>query len=59
MKKELNKKDYNRYMKVIKDNIKETERRLSMVEEMKKVSKLSFEDWVEFQKGKIKISKIL
>ena len=56
MKKELTKKDYNNYMKVVNQNIKETERRLETFDKSKKVSQLSFEDWVKFQNGELKIS---
>jgi len=56
MKKELTKKDYDNYMKVVNQNIKETERRLENLDKSKKVSQLSFEDWVKFQNGELKIS---
>jgi len=36
MKKELNEKDYNNYMKVVSENIKETERRLETLEKSKR-----------------------
>jgi hypothetical protein len=55
MKKELTKKDYDNYMKVVNQNIKETERRLETFDKMKRVSQLSFEDWVKFQNGELKI----
>ena len=56
MKKELTKKDYDNYMKVVNHGIKETERRLKTLDKSKKVSQLSFEDWVKFQNGELKIS---
>lgn len=56
MKKELTKKDYDNYMKVVNHGIKETERRLETLDKSKKVSQLSFEDWVKFQNGELKIS---
>ena len=56
MKKELTKKDYDNYMKVVNQNIKETERRLETFDKTKRVSQLSFEDWVKFQNGELKIS---
>ena len=56
MKKELNEKDYNNYMKVVSENIKETERRLETLEKSKRISQLSFDDWVRFQRGELKIS---
>jgi len=56
MKKELTKKDYDNFMKVVNQSIKETERRLETFDKTKKVSQLSFEDWVKFQNGELKIS---
>ena len=56
MKKELTKKDYDNYMKVVNRGIKETERRLEILDKSKKVSQLSFEDWIKFQNGELKIS---
>lgn len=56
MKKELTKRDYDNYMKVVNESIKETERRILTMEKSKKVSQLSFEDWVKFQNGELKIS---
>ena len=55
IKKELTKKDYDNYMRVVNQNIKETERRLENLEKEKKVSQLSFEDWVKFQNNELKI----
>jgi hypothetical protein len=55
MKKELTKKDYDNYMKVVNQNIKETECRLAILDKTIKVSKLSFEDWVKFMRGQSKI----
>jgi len=56
IKKELTKKDYDNYMRVVNQNIKETERRLETLDKTKKVSQLSFEDWIKFQNGELKIS---
>ena len=56
MKKKLTKKDYDIYMIFVNQNIKETERRLKNLDKTKKVSQLSFEDWVKFQNGELKIS---
>ena len=53
MNKELTKKDYDNYMKVVNQNIKETERRLETFDKTKNVSQLSFEDWVKFQNGEL------
>ena len=54
MKKELTKKDYDNYMIVVNQNIKETERRLERFDKTKRVSRLSYEDWVKFQNGELK-----
>ena len=54
MRRELSKKDYDNYMKVVNQNIKETESRLSRLDRDKKISQLSFEDWVKFQNGELK-----
>jgi len=51
MKKELTVKDYNNYMKVVNNVIKDTEDKMKSLEKHKKVSQLSFEDWVKFQNG--------
>jgi ribonuclease I len=53
--KQLTKQDYINYTKTVNRGIKETERRLEMLEKQKKVSQLSFEDWVKFQNGELKI----
>ena len=54
MRRELSKKDYDNYMKVVNQNIKETESRLSRLDRDKKISQLSFEDSVKFQNGGLK-----
>ncbi len=56
MKKELTKKDYDNYMKVVNSVIKDTEDKMKILEKNKKVSQLSFEDWVRFQNDELKIS---
>lgn len=56
MKKELTKKDYDNYMKIVNEYIKETERRLETLDKSKKISQLPFEDWIKFQNGELKIS---
>lgn len=43
-------------MKVVNESIKETERRLKTLDKSKRFSQLSFEDWVKFQNGELKIS---
>jgi hypothetical protein len=56
MKKELTEKNYNNYIKVVREIIGETERRLETHEKIKKVSQLSFDEWVKFQTGELKVS---
>ena len=51
----LTKKDYDNYMRVVNQNIEETERRMETLDMTRKVSQLSFEDWVKFQNGELKI----
>jgi hypothetical protein len=55
MSKKLDMDSYKKYMKVVEDNIKETERRLEMLPKNKKVIQLSYTDWVRFQKGELKL----
>ena len=52
---QLTKKDYDKYIKVVNQNIKETERRMETLDMVRKVSQLSFEDWVKFQNGELTI----
>ena len=52
---QLTKKDYDKYIKVVNQNIKETERRMEPLDMLRKVSQLSFEDWVKFQNGELTI----
>ena len=49
------KKDYDNYMRVVNQNIEETERRMETLDMTRKVSQLSFEDWVKFQNGELKL----
>ena len=49
------KEDYDSYMRMVSRNIKETEARMERLEKSKKISQLSFEDWVKYQKGELKI----
>jgi hypothetical protein len=51
----LTKKDYDKYIKVVNQNIKETERRMETLDMLRKVSQLSFEDWVKFQNKELTI----
>jgi hypothetical protein len=50
--------DYRRYMKVINIKIMATESGMESLEKNKKVSKLSYEQWVDWQQGKLKIEDI-
>ena len=52
---QLTKKDYDKYIKVVNQNIKETERRMETLDMLRKVSQLSFEDWVKFQNKELTI----
>ena len=54
MSKNLDRKSYKKYMMVVEDNIKETERRMEMLPKSKKVIQLSYDDWVKFQNGELK-----
>ena len=56
MEKEPTKKNYDIFIKIVNENIKETERRLKTLDKMKKISQLSFDDWVKFENGELKIS---
>ena len=55
MSKNLDRKSYKKYMMVVEDNIKETERRMEMLPKSKKVIQLSYDDWVEILEANIKI----
>jgi hypothetical protein len=52
---QLTKKDYDKYMKVVNQNIEEMERRIEILDISRKISQLSFEDWVKFQNGELTI----
>ena len=49
MSKDYSKKDYERYIQVVKDTIEETERRMTRLDKWKEVAKMSYEEWLEFQ----------
>ena len=55
MEKELTKEEYNNYMKVIDEYIKRTEKAINDLSKFKAVRLLSFENWVKFQNGEVKI----
>lgn len=50
--------DYNSYMRVIQHCLDETESMLKEYERRKKVRSLSYENWVKFQNGELKIEDI-
>ena len=50
--------DYRRYMKIINIKIMATESGMESLEKNKKVSKLSYEQWVDWQSGKVKLDEI-
>ena len=52
---QLTKKDYDKYMKVVNQNIEEIERRIEILDISRKISQLSFEDWVKFQNRELTI----
>lgn len=47
------KRDYDMYMDILNKTIEETENRLKILEVQKKISQLSFEEWVEFQENEL------
>ena len=55
MNREFSKKDYDNYMRVMIQNIQETESRLRRLDIDKKISQLSYEDWVKFQNGELEL----
>jgi len=50
--------DYRRYMNIINIKIMATESGMESLEKNKKVSKLSYEQWVDWQNGKVKLDEI-
>ena len=57
-KKTLTLTDYNGYMRVVQYYLDETESMLKEYEKRRKVRSLSFEDWIKFQNGELKIEDI-
>jgi len=55
MKKSFTITDYENYMKVVNRRIKDIEDSLKTIDKHKKISNLSFEDWVKYQNGELKI----
>jgi hypothetical protein len=58
MNREYTEQDYDNYMRVVEDKIWKTEVMLQEYEKRKKVIKLSFEQWVQWQDGKISLDDI-
>jgi hypothetical protein len=52
--KEFTEKDYEVYMRTVDRYIKNAEIAINELPKLKEVSKLSFEDWVKWQKGEYK-----
>ena len=50
--------DYRKYMRVINTVIMNIEAGMESLEKKKKISSLSYEQWVEWQKGNIKLDEI-
>ncbi len=55
MNKEFTKTEYYNYMKVVDGYIKDAEWMINYLPKYKKIRQLSFEDWVKFQNGELKI----
>jgi len=47
--KPLTEESYKKYMTVVTDVIKETERRMKALDRYKEIANMSFEEWKEFQ----------
>jgi hypothetical protein len=50
--------DYRRYMRVINTVIMHTEGGMRSLERNKKISSLSYDQWVDWQQGKLKIEDV-
>ena len=55
MNKEFTEKDYKAFMRTVDRYIKRAEIVINDLPKFKEISKLSFENWVKFQKGEYKI----
>lgn len=51
----LSKEDYHKYMTLVNKVILLTKHKIKQLEQHEKVSKLSYEEWVKFQKGELKL----
>ena len=58
MNREYTEQDYKNYMNVVETVIWETEEKLKRYEKNKKVFSLTFEQWVQWQDGKISLNDI-
>ena len=58
MNREYTEQDYDNYMRVVEDKIWKTEVMLQEYEKRKKVIKLSFEQWVQWQNNVISLDDI-
>ena len=58
MNREYTEQDYKNYMRVVETVIWDTEEKLKRYEKNKKVFSLTFEQWVQWQDGKISLNDI-
>jgi hypothetical protein len=58
MNREYTEQDYYNYMRVVEDKIWKTEVMLQEYEKRKKVTKLSFEQWVQWQNNELSLDDI-
>jgi hypothetical protein len=58
MNREYTEQDYDNYMRVVEDKIWKTEVMLQEYEKRKKVTKLSFEQWVQWQNNELSLDDI-
>jgi hypothetical protein len=58
MNREYTEQDYKDYMRVVETVIWETEEKLKRYEKNKKILSLTFEQWVQWQDGKISLNDI-
>jgi hypothetical protein len=58
MNREYTEQDYKNYMNVVETVIWETEEKLKRLEKNKKVFSLTFEQWVQWQDGKLSLDDI-
>ena len=57
--KTLTELDYRKYMKMINTVIMNIEAGMESLEKKKKISSLSYNQWVDWQSGKIKLDEIV